>query len=72
VKVDLWLDQNPGGPISIRAALSGTQVAFTGANAIQPTETLGTTAIGQFVLGDDVASRTYDVSIDDVVVDTAP
>ncbi|MDT4944162.1 MAG: acid phosphatase type 7 [Pseudonocardiales bacterium] len=68
-KVDMWADTNPGGPITLAAALDGTPVSFT--TPVSSTETLGTSAIGQIVLGDTVSARTYDIAIDDVTADTA-
>ncbi|MGZ4593158.1 MAG: fibronectin type III domain-containing protein [Actinomycetes bacterium] len=67
-KVEYYLDTNPGGPITITAALDGTNVTFT--TPVSSTETLGSSPIGQVVLGDTVAGRTYDIAIDDLAVDT--
>jgi fibronectin type 3 domain-containing protein len=67
-KVEMYIDINPGGPITITAALDGLPVVL--APAVSSTETLGTSLIGQVVLGDTVAGRTYDVAVDDLTVDT--
>ncbi|HEX8093275.1 MAG TPA: hypothetical protein VF542_05550, partial [Jatrophihabitans sp.] len=69
-KVEYYLDTNPGGPITITAALDGTAVTFS--TPVTSTETLGTTPIGQLVLGDTVTGRSYDIAIDDLTVDTQP
>jgi hypothetical protein len=69
--VELYLDVNPGGTITIKAAVNGTPVKFT--TAVAATETLGTKPVGQVTLGDDVSGRTYDIAIDDLTLDiTAP
>jgi len=68
-KVEYYLNTNPGGPITITAAIDGTNVTFT--TPVTSTETLGSTPIGQIVLGDTVTARTYDVAIDDVTVTTS-
>jgi hypothetical protein len=72
VKVEYYLDTNPGGAITIKAALNGQPVTFSGSNAVGATETLGANPIGRITLGDDVANRSYDILLDDLVVDTAP
>jgi hypothetical protein len=72
VRVEVYLNQNPGGPVAIRAALNGVPVTFTGANAVQPGETLGSSGIAVLTLGDDVSSRLYDVVLDDLLVDAVP
>ena len=69
-KVEYYLDTNPGGPITITAALDGGNVTFT--TPVSGTETLGSSPIGQVVLGDTVAGRTYDIAIDALVVGTQP
>ncbi|MFN8156661.1 MAG: fibronectin type III domain-containing protein [Candidatus Nanopelagicales bacterium] len=66
-RVELALDTNPGGPVAITAALDGVPVTFS--TPVGAAETLGTAPIGRVTLGDDVAGRTYDVAIDDLVVD---
>ena len=68
--VEMRIDTNPGGPITITAGLDGTPVTFT--TPVGASETLGTAPIGRLTLGDDVAGRTYDVAIDDVTIDAAP
>jgi fibronectin type 3 domain-containing protein len=68
-KVELALDTNPGGPISLWAAIDGTRVTFT--TPVTSSESLGPNPIGQVVLGDTVAARTYDIAIDDLTADTA-
>jgi fibronectin type 3 domain-containing protein len=68
-KVEMSLDTNPGGPITLWAAIDGTRVSFT--TPVSSTETLGTSPIGQVVLGDTVSGRTYDIAIDDLTADTA-
>jgi hypothetical protein len=68
-KVEMALDTNPGGPISLWAAIDGTRVTFT--TPVTATETLGANPIGQVVLGDTVAARTYDIALDDLTADTA-
>lgn len=65
---ELYLDVNPGGPITLRAAVNGIPVTLT--TGVQTGETLGTVPIGQLTLGDDVASRTYDMVLDDITMDT--
>jgi hypothetical protein len=67
-KVEYYLDTNPGGPITITAAVDGTNVTFT--TPVTSTETLGAAPIGQIVLGDTITGRTYDIAIDDVTVTT--
>ncbi|HEY4994242.1 MAG TPA: fibronectin type III domain-containing protein, partial [Nakamurella sp.] len=67
-KVEMYIDTNPGGPITITAVLDGLPVVL--APTVTGTETLGTSLIGQVVLGDTVAGRTYDIAIDDLTVDT--
>jgi fibronectin type 3 domain-containing protein len=67
-KVDLYVNTNPGGPVTITAALDGATVTFS--TPVGSTETLGSTPIGQIVLGDTVAGRIYDIAIDDLFVDT--
>jgi hypothetical protein len=46
--------------------LDGTKIA-----ALTKTQNLGATAIGRIQLGDNSGSRTYDVALDDVAVDTS-
>lgn len=67
-KVEMYIDTNPGGPIAITAALDGQPAVLT--TPVVSTETLGSSPIGQIVLGDNVAGRTYDIAIDDLTVDT--
>ena len=67
-QVEIALDTNPGGQITIWAALDGTRVTF--GTPVTSTETLGTNPIGQLTLGDDVAGRSYDIAIDDLWADT--
>ena len=69
-KVEFYLDTNPGGPITITAALDGTPATFT--TPVTSTETLGASPIGQIVLGDTVTGRTYDIAVDDLTVTTQP
>jgi hypothetical protein len=66
--VELALNENPGGQITIWAALDGTRVTFS--TPVTITETLGTNPIGQLTLGDDVAGRSCDIAIDDLTADT--
>jgi hypothetical protein len=68
-KVELSADTNPGGPITLWAAIDGARVTFS--IPVTATETLGTSAIGQIVLGDTVTGRTYDIAVDDIAADTA-
>ena len=68
--VEMRIDTNPGGPVTISAALDGTPVTFS--TPVGAAETLGTALIGRLTLGDDVAGRTYDVALDDVTLDTGP
>lgn len=68
-KVEYYLDTNPGGPITITAAVDGTNVTFT--TPVTSIETLGAAPIGQIVLGDTITGRTYDIAIDDVTVTTS-
>ena len=68
-KVELSADTNPGGPITLWAAIDGARVTFS--TPVTATETLGTSAIGQIVLGDTVTGRTYDIAVDDIAADTA-
>jgi hypothetical protein len=67
-KVDLYLDVNPGGPVTIAVALDGVSAPFT--TPVGSTETLGASLVGQLVLGDTIASRSYDIAIDDITIDT--
>jgi hypothetical protein len=67
-RVEYYLDTNPGGPITISATVDGTNVTFS--TPVTATETLGTSPIGQLVLGDTVTGRSYDIVLDDVTVDT--
>jgi hypothetical protein len=68
-QVEIGVDTNPGGQITIWAALDGTRVTF--GTPVTSTETLGNNPIGQLTLGDDVAGRSYDIAIDDVWADTS-
>jgi fibronectin type 3 domain-containing protein len=68
--VEMYIDTNPGGSITISASVDSTDVTFT--TPVGTTETLGNAPIGRLTLGDDVAGRTYDVAIDDLTVDTTP
>lgn len=68
--VEMYLDTNPGGSITITASIDGSLVTFS--TPVGTTETLGSASIGRLTLGDDVAGRTYDVAIDDLTVDTSP
>jgi hypothetical protein len=67
-KVEIGLDTNPGGPVTIWAALDGSRATFS--TPVTTSETLGTNPIGQLTLGDDVAGRNYDIAIDDITADT--
>ncbi|HEY2176622.1 MAG TPA: fibronectin type III domain-containing protein [Mycobacteriales bacterium] len=68
-QVEIGVDTNPGGQITIWAALDGTRVTL--GTPVTSTETLGNNPIGQLTLGDDVAGRSYDIAIDDVWADTS-
>jgi hypothetical protein len=46
--------------------LDGTKIT-----ALSKTQNLGTGAIGRIQLGDNSGSRTYDVALDDIAVDTS-
>jgi hypothetical protein len=46
--------------------LDGTKIAL-----LSKTQNLGTSAIGRVQLGDNSGSRTYDVALDDIAVDTS-
>jgi Ca2+-binding RTX toxin-like protein len=57
----------------VAGVASAVQTTFDGTPVAQLSGTmnLGTDAIAQFILGDNVAGRTYDVSYDDIVLTTA-
>jgi len=57
--------------VFINGAASQTEVWFDGLliDALSNTEMLGTTPIGRIQLGDNSTARTYDVALDNVVVD---
>jgi hypothetical protein len=63
--------------VQLHALVSGTsstlEVWLDGVrvNDVSGTTSLGTTPIGRLQIGDNTASRTYDVAYDDVVADTA-
>ena len=60
--------------VSINGAASQTEVWLDGVriDALSKTEALGSTPIGRIQLGDNSTGRTYDVALDNVVVDLNP
>jgi Bacterial Ig domain/Calcineurin-like phosphoesterase len=64
--------------LQVRASINGaagqTEIWLDGVriNDLSKTEALGSIPIGRIQLGDNSGSRTYDVALDEVVVDTSP
>lgn len=60
--------------VSINGANSQVEVWLDGVriNDLSKTESLGSTPIGRIQLGDNTTGRTYDVALDNVIVDTNP